>query len=65
VSRYSTRFIVLLIFRYEPGDVAIIHPYASDEEVFAFLSTMHWEDFADEPLSIEQSMYGACTCLIR
>ncbi|KAF5329710.1 hypothetical protein D9619_009156 [Psilocybe cf. subviscida] len=43
--------------QYEPGDVAIINPYASDDDVSAFLSTMHWEDAADEPLSIEQSMY--------
>lgn len=40
--------------RYEPGDVAVIHPSASASDVDAFLSTMGWEDKAEEPLEIRQ-----------
>ena len=48
-----------LIYRYDPGDVAVIHPVASFTDVQTFLSLMGWGDISDIPFSIEQNMFGA------
>jgi sulfite reductase alpha subunit-like flavoprotein len=40
---------------YQPGDVAVIHPRAAQEDVFAFLNLAGWQDIADELLQIYPS----------
>jgi len=54
-----------LIHSYEPGDVAVIHPMASLTDVQTFLRVMGWEDIADEPFAVEQTMFGALLHLHR
>jgi sulfite reductase alpha subunit-like flavoprotein len=44
--------------RYEAGDVAIIHPEASDIDVESFLNSMGWANVADDPFTIEPRMTG-------
>jgi sulfite reductase alpha subunit-like flavoprotein len=44
--------------RYEAGDVAIIHPEASDIDVESFLNSMGWANVADDPFTIENRMTG-------
>jgi len=44
--------------RYNPGDVAIVHPYASIRDVESFLKLLGWEDEADDAFEIEHSMFG-------
>ena len=48
-----------LMYRYDPGDVAIIHPVASLTDLQAFLRVTGWEDIADVPFAVEQRMFGA------
>lgn len=48
-----------MIYRYDPGDVAVIHPIASFTDVETFLGVMGWEDIADVPFALEQKMFGA------
>ncbi|KIK57477.1 hypothetical protein GYMLUDRAFT_229030 [Collybiopsis luxurians FD-317 M1] len=38
---------------YSPGDVAVIHPIANDDDVESFLSLMGWENCADDVFHIE------------
>ncbi|KAH6904457.1 hypothetical protein BKA70DRAFT_1296764 [Coprinopsis sp. MPI-PUGE-AT-0042] len=42
--------------RYEPGDVAVIHPVASQADVDSFLEVMDWTRIADEPVKIIPQM---------
>ncbi|EFI26889.1 NADPH-ferrihemoprotein reductase [Coprinopsis cinerea okayama7 len=42
--------------RYNPGDVAVIHPVASQSDVAAFLEVMNWTECADEPLTVVHKM---------
>lgn len=44
--------------RYDPGDVAVIHPVASQLDVDAFLEIMDWSRIADEPVKIVPKMAG-------
>lgn len=44
--------------RYNPGDVAVIHPEASPAEVESFLISMGWINSADLPFTIEHTMLG-------
>ena len=44
--------------RYNPGDVAVIHPSASDSDTNAFLTMMKWDGETDNPFEIKQSMFG-------
>ncbi|KXN90414.1 NADPH-dependent diflavin oxidoreductase 1 [Leucoagaricus sp. SymC.cos] len=41
---------------YLPGDVAVIHPNASQEEVQELLESLGWNTAADEPLSIKERL---------
>jgi sulfite reductase alpha subunit-like flavoprotein len=45
-------------FRYNPGDVAVIHPFATASEVDSFLVTMGWANVADDFFTIEHAMLG-------
>jgi Sulfite reductase, alpha subunit (flavoprotein) len=45
--------------RFEPGDVAVIHPEASSEDIETFLSSMGWGNVADSPFTIKHTMQGA------
>jgi hypothetical protein len=45
-------------FRYNPGDVAVIHPFAAASEVDSFLVTMGWANVADDFFTIEHTMLG-------
>ncbi|KAG6850389.1 hypothetical protein H0H93_013944 [Arthromyces matolae] len=42
--------------RYNPGDVALIHPVAPPSEVQDILEILNWEEFADEAITITQTM---------
>ncbi|KAI5984237.1 riboflavin synthase domain-like protein [Pisolithus marmoratus] len=42
--------------RYDPGDVAVIHPTVIDAEVDSFMLMMGWANVADVPFSISHSM---------
>jgi sulfite reductase alpha subunit-like flavoprotein len=44
--------------RYNPGDVAVIHPSAAASEVDSFLVTMGWANVADDFFTIEHIMLG-------
>jgi len=46
------------VSRYSPGDVAVIHPVTSTDEVEIFLTAMNWGNFADSPLKIKRTMEG-------
>ena len=48
------------IKRYEPGDVAVIHPVASVTDVDALLDALGWQDVADERCEIVQEPNGNC-----
>lgn len=50
---------LILNDRYEPGDVAVIHPEASSSDVNAFLECMGWENEADRPFWVVHEMKGA------
>ena len=50
---------IVNIYRYDPGDVAVIHPYASADEVDSFLKLQDWDDIADDAFDIERIMAGA------
>lgn len=41
------------MFRYSPGDVAIIYPQAAPEDVDSFLTSNGWANIADELLAVE------------
>jgi sulfite reductase alpha subunit-like flavoprotein len=43
---------------YEPGDVAVIHPETPEADVESFLSSMGWENVADDSLAIESQFPG-------
>ena len=43
---------------YAPGDVAVIHPIASPNEIETFLNMMNWGNIADGPFEIERAMQG-------
>jgi len=45
--------------RYNPGDVAVIHPEASPVEVESFLISMGWANSADILYLVEHTMLGA------
>lgn len=47
--------------RYNPGDVAIIHPEASPADVESFLIAMGWANSADVPYTVEHTMLGMYT----
>lgn len=55
---------LISIGRYEPGDVAVIHPEASSSDVDAFLACMGWEDEADRPFWVVHEMKGASSVQI-
>ncbi|KAF5375384.1 hypothetical protein D9615_007966 [Tricholomella constricta] len=42
--------------RYDPGDVALIHPIAPPAEIQDFLELMYWDDIADTPITITRAM---------
>ncbi|KAG2137490.1 riboflavin synthase domain-like protein [Suillus clintonianus] len=42
--------------KYNPGDVAVIHPSAAASEVDSFLATMGWENAADDLFTVEHTM---------
>ncbi|KAG6906311.1 hypothetical protein DXG01_014647 [Tephrocybe rancida] len=42
--------------QYNPGDVALIHPRAPPADVQDFLELLHWEDAADNPITITRTM---------
>jgi hypothetical protein len=44
--------------RYNPGDVAVVHPLAAVSEVDLFLVTMGWENLADDMFTVEHTMLG-------
>ncbi|KAJ2934640.1 hypothetical protein H1R20_g2466, partial [Candolleomyces eurysporus] len=44
--------------KYDPGDVAVIHPIAEAEDVQSFLDLMKWSDRADTPLTIRRNVTG-------
>ena len=50
--------MVNLCGRYEPGDVAVVHPVASQTDVDAFLEVMGWTGIADDPVKIVPHMSG-------
>lgn len=56
----STEALLCLQFsdRYEAGDVAVIHPEASDVDVESFLNSLGWANVADDPFIIEPKMTG-------
>lgn len=43
---------------YEPGDIAVLYPENSPEEVEVFLDILHWTYIADRPLQITHSLTG-------
>ena len=43
---------------YEAGDIAVVWPENSKEEVEIFLDTLHWTDIADTPLTITNIVSG-------
>jgi sulfite reductase alpha subunit-like flavoprotein len=45
-------------YSYDPGDVAVIHPFASADEVDSFLKLQDWDDIADDSFNIEKNMTG-------
>ncbi|KAJ8591222.1 riboflavin synthase domain-like protein, partial [Rhizopogon salebrosus TDB-379] len=42
--------------KYNPGDVAVVHPFAAVSEVDLFLVTMGWENLADDMFTVEHTM---------
>ena len=44
--------------RYNPGDVAVIHPFAAASEVDSFLVTMGWANIADDLFTVKHTMLG-------
>jgi sulfite reductase alpha subunit-like flavoprotein len=44
--------------RYEPGDVAVIHPRSSSADVESLLSLMGWGNIADLPFAIKSRFLG-------
>ena len=42
--------------RYDPGDVALVHPAAPPSLVEACIKTIGWENFADDPIKIQQTL---------
>ena len=44
--------------QYDPGDVAIIHPVATNDDVDSFLEIVHWLDRADVPYVIRRHVEG-------
>ncbi|CAE7215417.1 unnamed protein product [Rhizoctonia solani] len=44
--------------RYEPGDVAVLHPENSPEDVESLLRRLAWEDEADLPIQVTPSSNG-------
>lgn len=47
--------------RYEPGDVAVIHPEAMPADVESFLACIGFVNTADDPIEIEHILEGAHT----
>ncbi|KAK7677189.1 hypothetical protein QCA50_019898 [Cerrena zonata] len=47
---------IMIHDRYEPGDVAVIHPYAPSAEVESFLISMGYSNIADEPYEIRHNL---------
>ncbi len=45
--------------RYNPGDVAVIHPRQSEENVEAFLTSMGWGNISDAVYTISHIEKGA------
>jgi sulfite reductase alpha subunit-like flavoprotein len=44
--------------KYDPGDVAIIHPVATNDDVDSFLEIVRWSDRADVPCVIRRHVEG-------
>ena len=61
-SKYSCtslwRVLIDHIYRYDPGDVAVIHPYAPPDAVDTLLKLQDWDDTADDSFNIERNMFG-------
>jgi sulfite reductase alpha subunit-like flavoprotein len=57
-STCHPRVLVDNIYRYDPGDVAVIHPHAPADEVDTLLNLQDWGDTADDSFNIERNMSG-------
>lgn len=44
--------------KYEPGDVAVIHPIAESGDVQSLLELVQWSDKADTPFRIRRNVEG-------
>ena len=44
--------------QYDPGDVAVIHPVATNDDVESFLEILHWSDKADVPYVVRRHAEG-------
>lgn len=44
--------------RYDPGDIAVIHPEAAPADVETFLASIGYSNIADEPITIRHSLSG-------
>jgi sulfite reductase alpha subunit-like flavoprotein len=58
VRHFEFDFEVEDAVKYEPGDVAVIHPIAEADDVQSFLDLMKWSDRADAPLAIRRNVTG-------
>ncbi|KAG6878057.1 hypothetical protein C0993_000380 [Termitomyces sp. T159_Od127] len=60
VRHFELEFKVEDNIKYNPGDVALIHPVAPPSEVQDFLELLHWDDVADKPITITRTMEDQC-----
>lgn len=51
-----------LHYRYDPGDVAVIHPEAMPQDVETLLSCIGYAHTADDPMEIRHILLGVYTC---
>ena len=59
IARQRGLLLNCLGYRYEPGDVAVIHPEALPADVEALLSCIGYANTADEPIEIRHTLAGA------
>ena len=64
---YSRQTLVLSVMasRYEPGDVAVVHPEARPEDVRSFLERMGYSNTADDPISVTPCLEGVSALILR
>jgi hypothetical protein len=60
-SSLQVRISPLRWHRYDPGDVAVIHPVTSPLIVESLLTTLGWANYADEPITIQHRHLGTST----